>query len=158
MKKLIIISIAAVVIISGSMLLRKKEPSADIISLGSEQRIAVVHKSATCGCCANYISYLKNEGFAVTAENHIDMGLIKEQYHVPNGLESCHTAVIDGYVVEGHIPVASIAKLLSESPQVAGIALPGMPAGSPGMGGSKIDSFAVYSFSEIGGADRYDAQ
>lgn len=106
---------------------------------------AVVHREATCGCCGAYISYLKKEGFIVT-DNVVDsIGPIKEQYGVPMDMQSCHTTIIEGYVVEGHMPVDAINKLMSEHPDISGIALPGMPSGSPGMPGAKRGLFEIHS-------------
>jgi len=121
-------------------------------------RVATVHKTPTCGCCTNYITYLKRQGFDVQVENHDNLSDIKDQYHVPNRMESCHTTVVDGYVSEGHIPAESILKMIEEKPLIAGIALPGMPAGSPGMGGVQFGSFSIFGFTEDGQTEMYDAQ
>ena len=109
-----------------------------------------VYKSPTCGCCANYIAYLKREGFTVKTVNTKDMGEIKTKYGVPSDMESCHTTVAgDGeYVIEGHIPVEAVLKLLEEKPAVQGIAMPGMPAGSPGMPGRKNGPFTIYKITD----------
>ena len=92
-----------------------------------------VYKTPTCGCCTKWIDHLKQAGFTVTAHDLENLAPIKRQHGVPQTLESCHTAVVGGYVVEGHVPAAVIERLLREKPAVAGIAVPGMPAGSPGM-------------------------
>ena len=92
-----------------------------------------VYKTPTCGCCTKWIDHLKQAGFTVTANDLENLAPIKRQHGVPQTLESCHTAVVGGYVVEGHVPAAVIQRLLREKPAVAGIAVPGMPAGSPGM-------------------------
>lgn len=93
----------------------------------------VVYKSPTCGCCTKWIDHLKQAGFAVTARDTANVAPIKRRHGVPQALESCHTALVGGYVVEGHVPAGVIQRLLRERPAVAGIAVPGMPAGSPGM-------------------------
>jgi len=95
----------------------------------------VVYKSPTCGCCTKWISHLKQAGFTVTAHDTANVAPIKRRHGVPQALESCHTALVGGYVVEGHVPADVIQRLLRERPAVAGIAVPGMPAGSPGMEG-----------------------
>ena len=92
-----------------------------------------VYKTPTCGCCTKWIDHLKQAGFTVTAHDLENLAPIKRQHGVPQALESCHTAVVGGYVVEGHVPAGVIQRLLRERPAVAGIAVPGMPAGSPGM-------------------------
>ncbi|NJP05919.1 MAG: DUF411 domain-containing protein [Chloroflexaceae bacterium] len=93
----------------------------------------LVYKSPTCGCCSDWVEYLEEHGYTVTVEEVTDLVAIKQQYHVPPDMGSCHTALIDGYVIEGHVPVEDIERLLSERPDVLGIAVPGMPPGSPGM-------------------------
>ena len=103
-----------------------------------------IYKSPTCSCCEEYITYLKNKDFRVEVVNTQDMLSIKEKYQIPPEMESCHTSVIGDYFIEGHMPVEAIQKLLEERPQISGIALPGMPAGSPGMGGGiKKDPFEI---------------
>ena len=113
-------------------------------------KTATVYKDPLCGCCNGYIAHLRNNGFAVEAVNLDDMSPLKRMAGVPEPLESCHTMVIDGYVVEGHVPLAAIDRMLREKPAIKGIALPGMPAGSPGMGGRKERRFAIYGFSGKG--------
>jgi hypothetical protein len=92
-----------------------------------------VYKSPTCGCCKLWVTHLKDNGFPVKAEDLENLAPIKKQHGVPEALASCHTALVEGYVVEGHVPADLIDRLLRERPQVAGIAVPGMPIGSPGM-------------------------
>lgn len=109
-------------------------------------RTAVVYRSPTCGCCANYVAYLRKYGVDVDERQTNDMDAIKKQYGVPAAETSCHTTIIDGYVVEGHIPAEGIEKLLADKPGVKGIAMGGMPAGSPGMPGAKNEQFEIFSF------------
>ena len=104
-----------------------------------------VYKSPTCGCCGKYIAYLKNNGANVIVEETEEMNAIKTKYNIPSLLESCHTSVIGDYVVEGHVPVEAIRRLLDEKPLIAGISLPEMPAGSPGMGGTKLVPFGIHT-------------
>ena len=92
-----------------------------------------VHKSASCGCCGSWVEHLQKAGYKVQVNNTDDLNPIKERLGVPYGMGSCHTAEIDGYVVEGHVPVGDIQRLLTERPQARGLVLPGMPIGSPGM-------------------------
>lgn len=92
-----------------------------------------LYKSPTCGCCENYVDYLRDNGFEVKAVDEQDMSAVKKRHGVAH-VASCHTALIRGYVVEGHVPVASIRKLLREKPAIVGISAPGMPQNSPGMG------------------------
>lgn len=104
-----------------------------------------MYKSPTCGCCGNYAAELKRQGANVTVEQISDDALAakKQELGVRSDLQSCHTSVIDGYVIEGHVPIEAVAKLRAELPDIKGIALPGMPAGSPGMSGVKSGPFAV---------------
>lgn len=93
----------------------------------------LVHKSPTCGCCSTWIEHMRAAGFAVEVRDVEDMGPVKEALGVPYGKGSCHTAEIDGYFIEGHVPAQDVKRLLAERPAARGLAVPGMPAGSPGM-------------------------
>jgi hypothetical protein len=93
-----------------------------------------VFKSPTCGCCAKWNEHMSAAGYTVTSRDMTDMNAVKDEHRVPSSLRSCHTALVSGYVIEGHVPADVVAKLLAERPAgVVGIAVPGMPAGSPGM-------------------------
>ncbi len=94
--------------------------------------LAVYHDPA-CGCCVNWISYMRAQGYAVTVHETQSMAAVKARLGVPPIAASCHTATIDGYVIEGHVPVDDIRRLLAERPDARGLAAPGMPMGSPGM-------------------------
>jgi hypothetical protein len=108
---------------------------------------ATLYKDPYCSCCQEYVKYLEQNGFRTKVVVMDDMQPVKRQNKVPKAYESCHTVRVGGYVVEGHVPVAAIKKLLAEKPKIVGISVPGMPAGSPGMGGTKTEPLAVY---EIG--------
>lgn len=108
---------------------------------------ATLYKDPNCGCCAEYAKVLQGQGFAVTVRETPALDALRRMAGVPDKLASCHTMTIGGYVVEGHVPVAAVRKLLGEKPAARGIALPGMPLGSPGMNGPKESPFVVY---EIG--------
>ena len=92
-----------------------------------------VFKDAACGCCSQWVEHLKANGFDPTATNVDDLDAVKAKYNVPRRAQSCHTAIVEGYVVEGHVPAADIRRLLEERPAIAGLAVPAMPVGSPGM-------------------------
>lgn len=111
---------------------------------------AVVVRSATCGCCGNFVAYLKRKGFEVETKFVEDSAKRRADAGVPDKLGSCHTTYVGGYVVEGHVPVEAIDKLLKEKPSVKGIGMPGMPSGSPGMPGPKTGPFTISSFQEDG--------
>ena len=110
----------------------------------------IVYKSPTCGCCSEYVSYLKSNGFNVKTVLVDDMASIKQKYGVPSNLESCHTAIFGNYFVEGHVPIEAIEKMLVEKPKINGISLPDMPPGSPGMPGIKGEPFKIYSITDDG--------
>lgn len=121
------------------------DPAAALVATDG---VAHVYRSATCECCHGHIDHLVAEGFEVMDHVVDDVRAVKSQLGVLAEHESCHTTVIDGYVVEGHVPAADIARLLAERPDVDGIALPGMPAGSPGMGGLQDAPFDVRLFAD----------
>lgn len=113
-----------------------------------------VYKSPTCGCCSLWEQHLRKAGFEVTSKPTDDMSAIRKQYGVPEKMQSCHTAIIDGYVIEGHVPADDVKKLLRERPDVVGLAAPGMPPKSPGMQpeGEKPADYDVLSFDRQGNA------
>jgi hypothetical protein len=108
-----------------------------------------VYRSATCGCCKSWESYLQANGFTVKDVVQDDLSAIKAESGVTGKLASCHTAIIDGYVVEGHVPAADIQRLLKEKPKVLGITAPGMPGAGPGMG-TGTDPYDVLTFDAKG--------
>jgi hypothetical protein len=108
----------------------------------------MMYKNPQCGCCEQYGKYLRRNGFHVTEKATHNMSLISRQNGVPEALAGCHTMLIGGYVVEGHVPVGAIRKLLAERPAIKGISLPGMPEGSPGMTGTKTEPFTIYEISD----------
>lgn len=121
------------------------------VPLGAASAAEVmVYKSPTCGCCSAWVDHLKANGFDVEVENVRDVNRIKQQQGVTRELASCHTALVDGYVVEGHVPAADIKRLLETKPAIAGLAVPGMPMGSPGMEGPIKQKYDVVSFDKDG--------
>jgi hypothetical protein len=105
-----------------------------------------VYRSPTCSCCGKWIEHVKSNHFAVKDIVSSDMDAIKEKYGIPDKLASCHTAIVDGYVIEGHVPAADIQKLLTSKPNVVGLSAPGMPMGSPGMEMGGSQDYDVVSF------------
>ncbi|MFO7764164.1 MAG: DUF411 domain-containing protein [Wenzhouxiangellaceae bacterium] len=99
----------------------------------SDEAKLVVHHDPNCGCCGKWIEHMERNGFAVEAILETDMNAVKRELGVPENLPSCHTATIDGYVIEGHVPAADVQKLLADRPDAKGLSVPGMPLGSPGM-------------------------
>jgi len=116
----------------------------------SDLPIVQVYKSPTCGCCSKWVAHLEANGFKVEATDVNDMSLIKLSYGIPGALASCHTAVVGDYLVEGHVPAEDIIQLLKQKPAIKGIAVPGMPIGSPGMEGSNPEAYDVVSFKANG--------
>ncbi|MDO9011395.1 MAG: DUF411 domain-containing protein [Gallionella sp.] len=108
-----------------------------------------IYKSPTCGCCEKYVDYLRENGYAVKSVNESDMSAVKKRYGTSH-MASCHTALVDGYVVEGHVPVGAIRKLLREKPAIIGISAPGMPMNSPGMGEMKKGTLTIYAVPKNG--------
>lgn len=118
---------------------------------GSEPGTVVVYKSATCNCCSKWVEHLRQAGLKVEVHNENAMNPLKAKLGVPPDLASCHTALVNGYVIEGHVPASDIQRLLTERPQAKGLAVPGMPIGSPGMEqGDRIDPYEVLLFSDTG--------
>lgn len=104
-----------------------------------------VYRTPTCGCCAAYEDYLEDLGFQVDSIVMDDVDSMKDDLQIPDDMRSCHTSLVADYFVEGHVPAEAIVALLDERPAIDGIVLPGMPAGSPGMGGDKAEPFVIYS-------------
>lgn len=108
-----------------------------------------VYKSPLCGCCTGWVEHMRENGFSVAVRNQDDLGPIKKLYGIPEQLQSCHTATIDGYTIEGHVPASDVLRLLAERPKANGLAVPGMPIGSPGMEqGNEKEAYPVVLFSE----------
>jgi hypothetical protein len=119
---------------------------APTFSAGAQQSAVLVHKDPNCGCCAGWAQHLKDNGFAVTVDERADLQVVRKRLGVPADLAACHSAEIDGYVVEGHVPALAVRRLLHERPKAIGLAVPGMPAGSPGMEGGLAQEYDVLLF------------
>ena len=120
-------------------------------------------RSASCSCCKKWINHLRDNGIEVVDNIIEDVSIIKNQYQIPNNLRSCHSAQIANYTIEGHVPIESINKLFREKPSIKGIAVPGMPLGSPGMEIHSHEShshdygnYKVVSFSKTGKTKIFD--
>lgn len=105
--------------------------------------VIAVYKSASCGCCTEWVRHLSAHGFTVKASDVANPSDWREQAGIPNALGSCHTALVQGYAIEGHVPASDIKRLLAEKPKAIGLAVPAMPLGSPGMEGARKDPFDV---------------
>lgn len=122
----------------------------------SDAQTITVYKSPTCGCCKKWIAHLEANGFQVDAHDTYDMGSVKRANGISEPFASCHTALVDGYVIEGHVPASAIHRLLKEKPVAAGLSVPGMPMGSPGMEGPRKDSYNVLLFNRAGDSAIYE--
>ncbi len=109
-----------------------------------------VYKSPTCGCCNAWIEHLESNGFRIDAENRSDMQTVKASNGIPTKLSSCHTGFVGGYFIEGHVPAAEIQRLLREKPKLAGLSVPDMPMGSPGMEGPHPEPYDVLAVDHAG--------
>ena len=117
-------------------------------ALADEAMKATVYKDPACGCCHEYVAYLRQNGFDVAVVDTDDLAAIKQQSGVPPALEGCHSTMVGGYVVEGHVPIDAVRRLLQDRPPIHGLSLPGMPEGSPGMSGEKAGPFVIYEISD----------
>lgn len=115
-------------------------------AFAAETHDLVVYKSPSCGCCGAWADIVRQSGFSLDVRNVDDLAPIKKQARVPEDLEACHTSIFGSYVVEGHVPVEALMKLRAEMPGIHGIAVPGMPAGSPGMGYDPAARYDVIGF------------
>ncbi len=127
-----------------------------VVALESSSMDIVVYRSPTCGCCSQWLAHLKTHGFNVQDNVIEDVQKIKDQYGVHHSLASCHTAIIDGYIVEGHVPANDIKTMLRDKPDIKGLTVPGMVVGTPGMEmGSRKAPFRVLSFDKDGQTEIY---
>jgi hypothetical protein len=125
-------------------------------ALGARPIRMVIYKSPTCGCCKKWVDHVKAAGFTTEVHDVDDVTPIKKKHGLPDELASCHTALVEGYVIEGHVPADLVQKLLKQKPALAGLAAPGMPMGSPGMevGGQK-DPYDIIAFDRKGKTSVY---
>lgn len=124
----------------------------------AEEHEISVFKSPTCMCCAKWMEHMRSNGLATRATEPARMGPIKERFRVPPALQSCHTAVAEGYVIEGHVPAEAIKRLLKERPNVLGLTVPGMVAGSPGMESAQPQRYQVLAFDRDGKTTVYESR
>lgn len=110
-----------------------------------------VYRSPTCNCCHKWINHLEENQFSIIDKLTQDMASVKEAVKLPKQMASCHTAIVDGYIIEGHVPAADITRLLAEKPDIAGLSVPQMPVGTPGMEmGERKDPYIVFQFDKAG--------
>lgn len=114
-----------------------------------------VYKTPTCGCCGNWVQHLRTNGFQVSVKDVPDTTEYRHKFGVPDSLTSCHTAVVEGYALEGHVPAAEVQRILRERPKAKGLAVPGMPMGSPGMEAARTQPYNVMLIDATGKASVY---
>jgi hypothetical protein len=124
--------------------------TASVFASGAAAAEMVIYKSPFCQCCEAWAAALKASGIALRIENTEDMDALKASYKVPETAQSCHTAVADGYVFEGHVPLKAVQKVLTEQPDISGVAVPGMPSGALGMGGNSAEAYDVVALARDG--------
>jgi hypothetical protein len=118
-----------------------------------------VYLSPTCGCCSGWVEHMKGHGFEISLEYHADLAPVKEGFAIPPALQSCHTGIVNGYAIEGHVPGEVVRQFLAEAPAVRGLAAPGMPVGAPGMEmGGRVDPYDVLTFTSSGETAVYSRQ
>jgi hypothetical protein len=145
----LLIGIAGVLIVSSASL--GQQPKSKPVPMS-------VYKSPTCGCCSLWVDYMRKNGFDAKVQDVDNIGALKLKLGVREEFSSCHTTEVGGYIVEGHVPVEVVQRMLKERPKIAGIAVPGMPAGSPGMEvpGGRKDSYNIVAFTSDGKTTVYD--
>ena len=139
------LSALAVLSISFFLIFNFATNKQDVLALtkADKQKIEVF-KTPSCGCCYGYVLFLEEEKFAVKQTDMRSLHTVKKKYNIPLEMQSCHTSILGKYFIEGHVPLEAINKLLKEQPDIDGIALPGMPIGTPGMPGEKEEPFIIY--------------
>lgn len=150
MKKILIFGVVIVALLT-IFLFSKNSSASNFENINSVEGTIEIHKSLTCGCCDVYSKYVNSKvDVNVKIFDGEEPDVVKERYGVPKEMESCHTTIIGNYFVEGHVPLEAVEKLMKEQPDIAGIAMPGMPMGAPGMPGSKSGDFVIYAVNNDG--------
>jgi hypothetical protein len=153
MKKTIF-GMIGIIIIALSIILFKNSATGNIVLENFNGEVKL-YKSMDCGCCGIHSDYLQKAGLDLDRIEMKDLTEIKREYNILTQLESCHTTILGNYFIEGHVPSEAIEKLITEKPDISGIALPGMPSGSPGMPGVKNAEWIIYSVNKDGGYEEF---
>lgn len=151
----VIAAVLVVVVAGAAAALMVSSRSAGEVAPQVATAAVTVYKSPTCGCCGKWVEHLEDHGFTVEVVDMPDLRGLKAKHGIGPALASCHTAFIDDYLVEGHVPADLIERLLVERPAVAGLAVPGMPVGSPGMEGPRRAPYEVLAFDAQGNTEVY---
>ena len=126
------------------------ESPASLASANSAYPTVKVYKDPNCGCCIKWVEHMQQNGFKVETVDMPDLSMVKQKYMIGEQLTSCHTATVGDYAIEGHVPADVIKKMLDEKPAIAGLAVPGMPSGSPGMEGAIKEKYDILTFDRAG--------
>ena len=147
-KNLIKLTVPIVLIFSFFYILNFVTDKKDAFANINNKQIVEVFKTPSCGCCYGYVLFLEEEKFEVKQTDMRSLHTIKQKYNIPVEMQSCHTTIMGKYFIEGHVPFEAVNKLLKEQPDIDGIALPGMPIGTPGMPGDKDEPYVIYQLKD----------
>ena len=140
--------ISTVVLFSAFYIFNFVTDKKDALANINNKQIVEVFKTPSCGCCYGYVLFLEKEKFKVKQTDMRSLHTIKQKYNIPVEMQSCHTTIMGKYFIEGHVPFEAVEKLLKEQPDIDGIALPGMPIGTPGMPGDKDEPYVIYQLKD----------
>ena len=147
-KNLLKLTVPIVLIFSFLYILNFGTDKKDALANINNKQIVEVFKTPSCGCCYGYVLFLEEEKFEVKQTDMRSLHTIKQKYNIPIEMQSCHTTIMGKYFIEGHVPFEAVNKLLKEQPDIDGIALPGMPIGTPGMPGDKDEPYVIYQLKD----------
>ena len=147
-KKFLKLSVPIIFIFSFLYILNLVTDKKDALANINNKKIVEVFKTPSCGCCYGYVLFLEEEKFEVKQTDMRSLHTIKQKYNIPVEMQSCHTTIMGKYFIEGHVPFEAVNKLLKEQPDIDGIALPGMPIGTPGMPGDKDEPYVIYQLKD----------
>ena len=147
-KNLLKLTVPIVLIFSFFYILTFVTDKKDALANINNKQIVEVFKTPSCGCCYGYVLFLEEEKFEVKQTDMRSLHTIKQKYNIPVEMQSCHTTIMGKYFIEGHVPFEAVNKLLKEQPDIDGIALPGMPIGTPGMPGDKDEPYVIYQLKD----------
>ena len=142
------LTVPTVLIFSFFYILNFVTDKKDVLANINNKQIVEVFKTPSCGCCYGYVLFLEEEKFEVKQTDMRSLHTIKQKYNIPVEMQSCHTTIMGKYFIEGHVPFEAVNKLLKEQPDIDGIALPGMPIGTPGMPGDKDEPYVIYQLKD----------
>lgn len=158
MRKAYVFSVIGILVVLLVIIALSNGKATSFETLGQLNEEMTLYKSSTCGCCGIYSNYFMGQGNDALMVKNLDetsLSSFKREQGIPEEMESCHTTIVGDYFVEGHIPLEAVEKLLLEKPNIKGIAMPGMPSGSPGMPGGKYGDFVIYAINHDGSYEEF---